>query len=479
MTSDQNNKLGLVSLIALCVGSMIGSGLFALPQNVAYQTGPGALAIAWGITFVGMLCLAKVFQNLSLRYPNLDAGVYSYAKSGLGDYLGFCSAWGYWVSAWLGNIGYVMILCSALSLFFPILGNGTNVYSLVLSSIMIWVMTFLCVAGLKSATIVNNITTFAKIIPIIIFIAVIAYAFNKNIFVQDIWAKKSFGTGSIIEQIKGTMLITVWTFIGIEGASVFSARAKKRKDVGRATIIGFLIVFTVLVLVSELPFGILSQPEIAKLSDPSTGAVLSHVIGRTGAILINLGLIISVLGALLAWILLAVEVPFIAAQRDHLFPKIFRIENKKHAPYGALLITAVCQQIYLIIAHIYHNGYLATILISTSMILIPYLFSAIFAVTATVNGGKYNSLTESKIRNQDFIVSMIATIYGFWLIYAAGMKYLALSTILYFIGSILFMINKKNIGQKIFRTHEWVVFSVCSLIAIVSVIMIIKGTLSI
>lgn len=477
MTNSDNNKLGLISLVALCVGSMIGSGLFALPQNVAYTSGPAALAISWVITFFGMICLAKVFQNLSMRYPNLDAGVYSYAKSGLGDYLGFCSAWGYWVSAWIGNIGYVMILCSSLSLFFPILGNGINLYSLLLSSVMVWLMTFLCISGLKSAAIVNNITTFAKIIPVIIFIVIIAYAFNKDIFLQDIWAKKSFGSGSILEQIKGTMLITVWTFIGIEGASVFSARAKKRIDVGRATMIGFLLVFSVLVLVSELPFGILSQPELAKLSDPSTGSVLARVIGKPGAVLINIGLIVSVLGALLSWILLAVEVPFIAAQRDRLFPKIFGAENKKHSPYGALLITAACQQVYLIIAHIYHNGYLATILVSTSMILIPYLFSAIFALIAVVKGAKYSFL-EGKVRKQDLFVSLIATVYGVWLIYAAGLKYLAFSTILYFIGSIVFIFNKKNIGQKIFQSHERIVFAVCSLIAIVSVIMIFKGTLS-
>jgi arginine:ornithine antiporter/lysine permease len=478
MTTADNNKLGLISLIALCVGSMIGSGLFALPQNVAYTSGPGALAIAWVITFIGMLCLAKVFQNLSLRYPQLDAGVYSYAKAGLGDYLGFCSAWGYWISAWIGNIGYVMILCSALSLFFPILGGGVNLYSLILSSVMIWLMTFLCISGIRSATIVNNITTFGKIIPIVIFIVIIAYAFNKNIFVQDLWAKKTFGTGSILEQIKGTMLITVWTFIGIEGASVFSARAKNRKDVGRATMIGFLIVFSVLVLVSELPFGILSQSALDKLPDPSTGSILANVIGKPGAVLINIGLIISVIGALLSWILLAVEVPFIAAQRDHLFPKIFSTENKKHAPYGVLLITAACQQVYLIIAHIYHNGYLATILISTSMILIPYLFSALFALIAVVKGTKY-SFTESKIRRQDLVISGLASVYGFWLIYAAGIKYLALSTILYFIGSLLFIINKKNLNKTVFKPHEWAVFGVCSFIAIVSMVMIIKGTLSV
>src|SRR3989337_2347786 len=109
----KDNKLGLYALIAMCVGSMIGAGLFALPQNVAHTTGVLAVLIAWVITFFGMICLAKVFQNLSMRRPDLDAGIYAYARVGLGDYFGFNSAWGYWISVWVGNVGYVIMLCAA------------------------------------------------------------------------------------------------------------------------------------------------------------------------------------------------------------------------------------------------------------------------------------------------------------------------------------------------------------------------------
>ncbi|WP_207817770.1 MULTISPECIES: amino acid permease, partial [unclassified Pseudomonas] len=82
---------------------------------------------------------------------------------------------------------------------------------------------------------------------------------------------------------RNMMLVTVFVFIGIEGASVYSARAEKRSDVGRATVIGFLGVLLFLVLVNVLSLGIMTQPELAKLQNPSMAAVLEHVVGHWGA----------------------------------------------------------------------------------------------------------------------------------------------------------------------------------------------------
>lgn len=102
---------------------MIGGGIFSLPQNMAASADVGAVLIGWVITAVGMLTLAFVFQTLANRKPELDGGVYAYAKAGFGDYMGFSSAWGYWISAWLGNVGYFVLLFSTLGYFFPIFGR--------------------------------------------------------------------------------------------------------------------------------------------------------------------------------------------------------------------------------------------------------------------------------------------------------------------------------------------------------------------
>jgi arginine:ornithine antiporter / lysine permease len=89
-------KLSLFALTAMVVGSMVGSGIFSLPRTFSIATGPFGAIFAWCIAGGGMYTLARVFQSLAERKPDLDAGVYAYAKAGFGDYPGFLSALGYW-----------------------------------------------------------------------------------------------------------------------------------------------------------------------------------------------------------------------------------------------------------------------------------------------------------------------------------------------------------------------------------------------
>jgi arginine:ornithine antiporter/lysine permease len=473
-TKEKDHKLGLFALIAMCIGPMIGAGLFDLPMNISRTTGVVALLIAWMVTFVGMICLTWVFRNLSLRCSHLDAGIYAYAKAGLGDYFGFNSAWGYWISAWLGNIGYLIMLCTALSLFFPVFGDGTSWGAIIFSSIVIWSVTYLCLRGISSATMVNSIITVAKVIPVLFFIAVAASFFDYHVFVSDVWQTAKLG--SITDQVRNMMLVTVWIFIGIEGASVLSARARNRKDIGRATLISFLVMFFILAAISLLPYGILTQSELSALKTPSTGTLLFHVIGKWGNTLINLGLIIAVLGAFLSWVLIAAEVPYIAGKKDGLFPKVFTIENKAHFPAGALIITAICQQLYLIVVHFSHLGYLATVLFAAAMILLPYLLAAIYALILAITGKTYE-MAGKKERIKDLLISSVAVIYGIWLLYAA-LKYLFLCSLVYLIGGIIFIVNRKQKQQKVFNKYETILFLLVGVFSVISVVGLVLGKIS-
>src|SRR5262249_41747132 len=182
----------------------------------------------------GMLMLALVYQGLALRKPALNAGPYAYAKAGFGEFMGFNSAWGYWISAFLGNAAYAIAIFSALSYFFPFFGEG-NLASIIGASICLWIVHLLVLNGAKQAAFVNIITTIAKLVPIFLFLIVALVAFHWNKFYFDFWGQGdgAEGLGSVADQVTSTMLVTVWVFIGIEGASVYSARAATRADVGR------------------------------------------------------------------------------------------------------------------------------------------------------------------------------------------------------------------------------------------------------
>ncbi|MFJ4429617.1 arginine-ornithine antiporter [Pseudomonas sp. NPDC089395] len=463
--SDSSGKLKLGALVALVVGSMIGGGIFSLPQNMAASAGVGAVLIGWGITAVGMLMLAFVFQTLANRKPDLDGGVYAYAKAGFGDYMGFSSAWGYWISAWLGNVGYFVLLFSTLGYFFPIFGEGNTPAAIIGASVLLWAVHFLVLRGIKEAAFINLVTTVAKIVPLVLFALICLFAFRLDIFTADIWATGTPELGSVMNQVRNMMLVTVWVFIGIEGASIFSSRAEKRSDVGKATVIGFITVLLFLVLVNVLSLGVMTQPELAKLQNPSMAAVLEHVVGHWGAVLISVGLIISLLGALLSWVLLCAEIMF-AAAKDHTMPEFLRRENANHVPANALWLTNAMVQIFLVITLFSSSTYLSLIYLATSMILVPYLWSAAYAFLLAMRGETYEQA--AKERSKDLLIGAIALIYAIWLLYAGGMKYLLLSALLYAPGVILFAKAKHEIGQPIFTNVEKLLFAAVVIGALVA-----------
>ncbi|NRD76459.1 arginine-ornithine antiporter [Bacillus sp. BRMEA1] len=460
-------KLGLFSLIAIVIGSMIGGGAFNLASDMAAGASPGAIIIGWVITGVGMISLAFCFQNLTNKRPDLEGGIFSYARAGFGDYWGFNSAWGYWLSAWLGNIAFLTLLFSGIGYFFPIF-NGANLATIIGASVLLWLLHFLILRGVHSAALVNLVVTIAKLVPIFLFIIITIFAFKFGTFTHDFWGKNGFSFTDVMSQTKSTMLVTLWVFIGIEGAVVLSSRAQNMKDVGKATVIGLLSTLIIYVLISLLSFGIMSQAHLAGLKSPSMAYVLKDAVGPWGAAVVNLGLIISLLGALLGWTLLAAELPYIAA-KDGILPKMFAKENKNKAPVNALIVTNVLVQIFLLTLLVSDKPYNFAYSLASSAILIPYLFSALFQL-------KY-SIQQKEIKQ--IVIGAIASIYGVWLLYAAGLSYLLLTAILYAIGILVFRIAQKERGEKTFKQPFELVWSIIfDLMAVIAVIMLVMGKIS-
>ncbi|MEX5451485.1 arginine-ornithine antiporter [Stutzerimonas stutzeri] len=453
--SDSTQKLRLGALIALVVGSMVGGGIFSLPQNIAASASAGATLIGWLITGVGMLTLAFVFQTLANRKPDLNGGVYAYAKAGFGDYMGFSSAWGYWISAWIGNVSYMVLLFSTLGYFFPVFGEGNTLPAIICASIVLWLLHFLVLRGIKEAAFINTVTTIAKMLPLALFIVIAAVAFKMDVFTSDFWGSGNTELGSVMDQVRNMMLVTVWVFIGIEGASIFSARAEKRSDVGKATVIGFIGVLLLLVLVNILSQGILAQAELAGLKNPSMAAVLEQVVGPWGAQLISIGLIISLAGALLSWTLLCAEILFASAS-DHTMPEFLRKENANQVPANALWLSNGLIQLFLIITLFSESTYLSLLYLATSMILVPYFWSSAYAVLLALRGETYENAAGE--RNKDLLIALISTLYAVWLVYAAGVQYLLLSALLYAPGAILFAKAKRELGQPVFTGVEKLIF---------------------
>jgi arginine:ornithine antiporter / lysine permease len=464
----------LVTLTAMVVGSMVGAGVFSLPRRFATETGVYGALIAWLIAGTGMLMLAFVFQTLAVRKPQLDSGVYAYAKAGFGEYLGFFSGFGYWASACVGNVTYWVLIMSTVGAIAPWLGEGDTFPAVALSTIGIWLFAWLILRGVREATTINRIVTVAKVIPILVFVVLALFALDVDVFADNL----SGGTdaGSLFDQVNGTMLATVFVFLGVEAASVYSRWARRREDVGRATVLGFLSVLAVFASVTIVSYGILPRAELAELRQPSMAGVLEASVGGWGAVFVSVGLIVSVLGAYLAWTLMAAEVLFVAAKDDDM-PRFLRRVNKVDAPVAALIMTTILIQVMLFVTMASENAFDFSLNMTSALTLFPFVLSAGYALKLALTRESYEAQPEGRTR--DLVVAGLATVYTVFLLYAAGPKYMLLSLIIYAPASVLFVMARREQGRRLFSPAELAILAVSIAGAVVGVVALVAGWITV
>jgi arginine:ornithine antiporter / lysine permease len=475
MAPEQTQKLSLFALTTMVVGGMVGAGIFSLPRTFAGATGPIGAIIAWLIAGTGMYMLARVFQSLAERKPDLDAGVFAYAKAGFGDYPGFLSAFGYWIGSCIGNVSYWVLIKSTLGAFFPVFGDGNTVVAIAVASAGIWLFHFMILRGTQQAAVINSVVTVAKVVPILVFIVILIAAFRLDLFSANLYGGDL--TGSVFEQVRATMLVTVFVFLGIEGASVYSRFAKERADVGRATIFGFVIVTTLMVLVTLLPYAVMQRADIAGMRQPSMATVLEAVVGHWGAVFVSIGLLVSVLGAYLAWSLICAEVLFTAAKtRD--MPAIFTRENKNKVPVAALWATNIVVQLIVITTYWSRDAFALMLNLTSAMALIPFLFVAAYGLMLSNRRETYEVRPQE--RNRDLIIAAIATLYTIFLLYAGGMKFIVLSAVLYAPGTALYFWARREQGKPVFtNVWDWVIFILAVIGAVVGIWWLATGYITI
>lgn len=452
--SSAGGKLGVWALAGVVVSTMIGGGIYSLPQNMAAGASAGAVLLAWLITGIGVYFLVNTFRILSAVKPDLTAGIYMYSREGFGPYAGFTIGWSYWLCQVCGNVGYAVIAMDALNYFFPpYFSGGNGFYSIIGGSLLIWGFNALVLRGIQQATVINLVGTVAKIVPLIFFIVITLVFFHTDQFAFDFWGEEEPALGNLSKQIKGTMLVTLWSFIGIEGAVVMSKHAENSKAVGEATLLGFSGCLLIYVLLSLLPYGLMTQEELAKLPNPSTTAVLEPIIGKWGAYIMNIGLLISVLTSWLAWTMVTAQIPQAAAENGT-FPREFAKENGAKAPSVALYVTSGLMQAFMLLVYFSGNAWNTMLSITSVMVLPAYLASALYLWKLCEDNEYPSGFFIS--RSKALMSSILGTLYALWLIYAAGLNYLLMALIFMALGIPVFVHARRQSapGAPVFSADE-------------------------
>ncbi|MBP5181399.1 MAG: amino acid permease, partial [Lentisphaeria bacterium] len=258
---------------------------------------------------------------------------------------------------------------------------------------------------------------------------------------ENIPAKGIKDLGSILGQLKATMLVTLWAFIGIEGAIVISDKAKDQKSVGSATLMGFLGCLVIYALLSILPFGRMPQHELATLENPSTAPLLQSVVGHWGGTVMNLGVIIALLTSWLAFTIMIAQIPY-AAALDGTFPKFFRKENSNGVPNTSLITTSVLMQLAMILVYFANNAWNTMLSVTGVMILPPYLACTLYLWKLCFKG-EYPKKAAVALPFA-CVCGAAGTVYALWMIYADGLKYLLMAFVFLALGIPVFIAARKE-----------------------------------
>lgn len=473
-TKSTDSKLGLVALTAIVVSSMIGSGVDSLPQNMAETSALGPVVIAWLLSGVGMFFIATTFIVLSNLRPDLQSGVYMYAREGFGPLSAFVVAWGYWLMTIFSNVAFAVMVMDTLNYFLPgDFTGGNNIPSIIGASILIWGFHTLVLGGTRMAGIVNTIGTFVKLIPLVVFVGAVVYFLDYTQLTTDIWGHDpSAGNkplGSTLSQTLAPMYVALWCFIGVEGAVALSGRARNKKDVGRATLIGFILGLIICLLVSVLPFGVLSQQALSQIPNPSTAGVMQHLTGNWGEWLINIGVLISILTSWLAWTMICAEIPQVAAQNGT-FPKIFAVKNQKGAASAALWVSSGLMQCIVLLVYFSKDAWLTLLGISAICVLPAYFGSAAYLIK-TCFTGEYNQRQPTG-RGLALFSSIVGAGFCLFMLYASQIGYVAMTPLLLTLGLPLFFLARKQSDPSVGLLSKAERFALIALLAVDALVVV-------
>lgn len=376
------------------------------------------------------------------------------------------------VGSFLSCVALGSLAFSALGYFFPIFGDGQNIYGVIGASVLLWIMHFIILKGANFASKINAFITLAKLVPLFIFIMTLLIAFKYDMFTANFWGTVSgnFEWEAVMGQVRQAMVSAVWVFVGVEGAVAYSSRAKNKKVVTKATIVSFALITSIYLLSTVLSFAVLSRNDIAELSKPAMAGVLESVVGKWGAILINAGVVISAIGAWFACTMYAGEVLYQTA-KEKIFTKVFAKINKHDAPINGLLLNNGLVQFFFFSLLINKSAYNLTALLASSTMLVPYFFVSIAYC-------KLNWQAHRKINGQ-MILGIMTSLYMGLVLYMSGFDYLLVTTLLFTPGILIFIRARKENQVTIFTKGEKVGVTFVTICGVLCVLFISTGAIDI
>ncbi|MFC4909244.1 amino acid permease [Actinomadura gamaensis] len=426
-------RLGLPQATALVVGNIVGTGIFLLPVSLA-AIGTVSFPVMI-VTTVGAIALALVFGRLGERIP-ASGGPYAYARSAFGEFMGFWSAWSFWLTAWGGNAGISVAWVGYVNHFLHWDSTGGKI---AIGLVGVWIPALINLTGVKNIGIFQSVTTVLKFVPLI-FVGIVGLFFMKS----GNFGPFNASGGSVWNAVSLSLGLILFIYSGMESVTIVAERIRDpERNVGKASVYGVLACGLMYLLATLAVFGNVPHDRLKGSSAPFADALNNMFGGSAWGNVMAVCAIISGIGALNGWTMLVAEMPM-AAARDGLFPKAFAKLSGREAPVTGILVGTVLTTLMLLFAYASADTFNTILLFASFTTAIPYFFSAAAQLFWLVTGGR--DVSRARLA-KDMTVAVLALVFSFAIVYSSGEQAVMLGILAMLIGVVVYIWTKARRGE--------------------------------
>ncbi len=418
--------LGLPSSTALVIGSIVGTGVFTMP---AVMAGAGTSSIiTLGVISVGAVLLGLLFGQLTKRVPNVEGGMYAYARHEFGDFAGYLTAWCYWITCWAGNAAIVSSWVLYVESLFG-LGTGSwESFGIALTGL--WIPAAINLVGIRQMAWFQMVTVVLKFVPLL-FVGTVGWFFIKS----GNFGPFNASGGSLYDGIGIAAGVALFSFIGVEAASIAAGRVKNpRRNVGRASVYGTAASALLYVLVTAAIMGLVAHASLVNDGAPFVAAFHTMFNGaRWAEKLVALVAVVSGLGALNGWTLVTAEMPF-AAAKEGLFLSPFAKTDRHGTPWFGIIVSTIVASMLMAWSYSGETGlkvFTYLVYLSVVTVAIPYFFSACAQFAYLISRRRR---VQGWALARDLAIAITCALFSLWVTFASGYQAVYQAMVLVLVG---------------------------------------------
>lgn len=424
---ENNKKIGVITCTMIVAGNMMGSGIAMLPGSLASV---GSITIiSWIFAIIGALGIAYVFARLGTEDPE-EGGPVAYANK-ISPVLGYQAQVLYFHANWIGNLAIAITSIAYLQPLIPSLNNPLLAGIVTIGEI--WLLTLINLKGSKWIGVLASIGLVFVLIPVIGTGVFGWFKFNSGIFIAN-WNMTNHANS---EAVISGILLCLWSFIGVESASVDSNLVENpKRTIMLSTLFGVFIAAVVYLASTTVINGMFSAKAIIASDAPFSMAIATLTnpfIGKMVSLLMSLACFAS-LGS---WMMLVAEAGA-RASHDGNLPKVFGRKNANGVPIKSIAYTSSFMSLLMLFFMLYQQNmqkvFGEIISIAVLLTVIPYFYSALHLIEITPKKPKAYI---------QIIISIIGALFCFAAFFGATLHTL-IGTVIVSFGVLVFYANRQR-----------------------------------